>query len=134
MAPFDLVLKLFFQLAVILTACRLVGLAGARFAQAQVVSEMVAGVLLGPSLLGLVAPDVQAWIFPRASMPLLYAIAQVGLVLYMFIVGLEFDVELMRTRVRGALAVSWAGVAVPVLLGGMAAVALRDRRRSFRTR
>ena len=126
-APFDLVLKLFFQLAVILAACRLVGLVGARFAQAQVVSEMVAGILLGPSLLGLVAPDVQEWIFPKASMPLLYAIAQIGLVLYMFIVGLEFDVELMLTRVRGALLVSWVGVAVPVLLGGIAAVALRDR-------
>ena len=134
MAPFDPVLKLLFQLAVILTACRLVGLAGARFAQAQVVSEMVAGVLLGPSLLGLVAPDLQAWIFPKESMPLLYAIAQVGLVLYMFIVGLEFDVELMRTRVRGALAVSWAGVAVPVLLGGMAAVALWDRAPLFSDR
>jgi Kef-type K+ transport system membrane component KefB len=87
---------------------------------------MVAGVLLGPSLLGLVAPDVQAWIFPKASMPILYAIAQVGLVLYMFIVGLEFDVGVMLTRVRGAIVVSWAGVAVPVVLGGLAAVTLRD--------
>lgn len=60
-------------------------------------------------------------------MPLLYAIAQVGLVLYMFIVGLEFDVQVMLSRVRGALVVSWAGVAVPVLLGGIAAAALRDR-------
>jgi Kef-type K+ transport system membrane component KefB len=60
-------------------------------------------------------------------MPILYAIAQIGLVLYMFIVGLEFDVEVMRTRLRGALVVSWAGVAVPVLLGGLAAVSLRDQ-------
>jgi len=106
MSSAELVLKLFFQLAVILATCRLVGLVGARFAQAQVVSEMVAGVLLGPSLLGLVAPEAQAWIFPKASMPLLYAIAQVGLVLYMFIVGLEFDVQVMLSRVRGALVVS----------------------------
>ena len=126
MSSAELVLKLFFQLAVILTACRLVGLVGARFAQAQVVSEMVAGVLLGPSLFGLVAPEAQAWIFPKASMPVLFAIAQVGLVLYMFIVGLEFDVQVMLSRVRGALVVSWIGVVVPVVLGGMAAVALRD--------
>jgi Kef-type K+ transport system membrane component KefB len=75
---FDLVLKLFFQLAVILAACRVVGVVGKRLGQAQVVSEMVAGVLLGPSLFGLLAPEVQAWVFPKGSMPVLYAISQVG--------------------------------------------------------
>ena len=123
---FDLVLKLFFQLTVILAACRIVGLIGARLGQAQVVSEMVAGVLLGPSLLGLLAPEAQAWVFPKASMPVLYAISQVGLVLYMFMIGLEFDVGLILGRVRGALLVSWAGIAVPLGLGAVAGVVLRD--------
>jgi len=117
MSNFDLVLKLFFQLAVILAVCRIVGMIGTRFGQAQVVSEMVAGVMLGPSLLGLVAPDLQAWIFPKASMPVLYAISQVGLVLYMFMVGLEFDIALILGQVRGALLVSWTGIAVPLVLG-----------------
>ena len=123
---FDLVLKLFFQLAVILAVCRLVGLVGSRLGQAQVVCEMVAGVLLGPSLLGLVAPQAQAWLFPKASMPVLYAISQVGLVLYMFMIGLEFDVGLILGRVRGAVLVSWTGVTVPLILGMLAGVALRD--------
>jgi Kef-type K+ transport system membrane component KefB len=123
---YDLVLKLFFQLAVILAACRVVGSIGARLGQAQVVGEMVAGVLLGPSLFGLLAPDVQAWVFPKASMPVLYAISQVGLVLYMFMIGLEFDVGLILGRVRGALLVSWAGIAVPLGLGAVAGVVLRD--------
>ena len=127
MSSFDLVLKLFFQLAVILAACRVVGTIGARLGQAQVVSELVACVLLGPSLLGFVAPGLQAWIFPAASMPVLYALSQVGLVLYMFMIGLEFDVGLILGRVRGALLVSWAGIAVPLLLGAAASVALRDR-------
>ncbi|HXJ33944.1 MAG TPA: cation:proton antiporter [Candidatus Eisenbacteria bacterium] len=126
MSNFDLVLKLFFQLAVILAVCRLVGLVGSRLGQAQVVCEMVAGVLLGPSLLGLVAPQAQAWLFPKASMPVLYAISQVGLVLYMFMIGLEFDVGLILGRVRGAVLVSWTGVTVPLILGMLAGVALRD--------
>jgi len=127
MSNFDLVLKLFFQLAVILAVCRIVGMVGSRLGQAHVVSEMVAGVMLGPSLLGLVAPDLQAWIFPKACMPVLYAISQVGLVLYMFMIGLEFDIGLILGQVRGALFVSWTGIAVPLVLGGTAAVVLRDR-------
>lgn len=132
MSNFDLVLKLFFQIAVILAACRLVGIVGARVGQAQVVSEMVAGVLLGPSLFGLVAPDAHAWVFPKASMPVLYAISQVGLVLYMFMVGLEFDVGLIRGR--GALLVSWVGVAVPLALGAGAGMVLRDHADLFTSR
>jgi Kef-type K+ transport system membrane component KefB len=127
MSNFDLVLKLFLQLAIILAACRLVGAVGKRLGQTQVVGEMVAGILLGPSLLGFFVPEAQAWLFPKASMPVLYAISQVGLVLFMFTMGLEFDVRLLLGRVRGALLVSWTGVAVPVVLGGAAALVLRDR-------
>lgn len=128
MSNADLVLKLFLQLTVILAACRVVGMIGRRWlGQTQVVSEMVTGVLLGPSLLGVVAPDVHAWIFPPASMPVLYALAQVGLVLYMFLVGLELDVGLIVGRVRGAMLVSWAGIAVPLALGAAAGAALHGR-------
>jgi Kef-type K+ transport system membrane component KefB len=60
-------------------------------------------------------------------MPVLYAISQVGLVLYMFMIGLEFDVGLILGRVRGAMMVSWAGIAVPLTLGAAAGVLLRDQ-------
>ena len=99
LAPHDLTVKLFLQLAVILAACRVCGWLGRRVGQTQVVSEMVAGVLLGPSLFGLIAPAAQAWLFPTTlaagaggmhpSMLILYALSQIGLVLYMFNIGLQ---------------------------------------------
>lgn len=134
MSPHDLTVKLFLQLAVILAACRVCGFIGRRFlGQTQVVSEMVAGVLLGPSLFGLLAPEAQAWLFPKTlpvggphpSMLILYALSQIGLVLYMFIVGMEFNLRLLLGRVRHASLVSGAGIAVPMALGAIAALTLR---------
>ncbi|MFI5328649.1 MAG: cation:proton antiporter [Candidatus Rokuibacteriota bacterium] len=134
MSPHDLTVKLFLQLAVILAACRACGFIGRRFfGQTQVVSEMVAGVLLGPSLLGLLVPEAQAWLFPKTlpaggphpSMLILYALSQLGLVLYMFIVGMEFNHRLLLGRVRHASLVSGAGIAAPMVLGAVAALTLR---------
>lgn len=124
MSSFDLSVRFFLQLAFILGACRVVGLLAQRIGQSQVVSEMITGVLLGPSLFGLLLPDVQRWFFPKESMPILYAVSQVGLSLYMFLVGLEFDVELIRKRLRSALSVSLAGIVVPFFLGGAIATFL----------
>lgn len=128
-----LTVQLFLQLAVILAACRLCGWLGRRLGQTQVVSEMVTGVLLGPSLFGLVAPAAQAWLFPKTlagggphpSMLILYALSQLGLVLYMFMIGLEFNHRLILGRVRHATLVSGAGILAPLTLGGLAALALR---------
>jgi K+:H+ antiporter len=134
MSPHDLTVKLFLQLAVILAACRVCGFVGRRFfGQTQVVSEIVAGVLLGPSLFGLLVPETQAWLFPKAlpaggphpSMLILYALSQLGLVLYMFIIGMEFNHRLLLGRVRHASLVSGAGIAVPLALGAIAALTLR---------
>ncbi len=127
MSPFEISVRLFLQLAVILAACRLVGRMVRPFGQPQVVAEMMAGVLLGPSLLGLLAPAVQEWLFPAPTKPLIYGLAQLGLASYMFLVGLEFDLELIRRRVRSALAVSWAGILTPFALGAGLAVLLRER-------
>jgi len=106
----------FLQMAVILLTCRLVGQLARRVGQPQVVGEMIAGVLLGPSLFGWVAPAVQAWVFPRESLAVLQVGAQFGVGLYMFLVGLEFDTATFRTRARGASAVAVAGMVVPFLL------------------
>ena len=115
----------FLELAVILIACRLVGLASQRLGQPQVVGEMVAGVLLGPSLLGRVAPDVQHHLFPPGpSNVVLYTAAQIGLVLYMFLIGLNFDVNLIKHRVSTAVAVSAAGILTPLALGALIAAPL----------
>lgn len=107
----------FLQLFVILAACRLVGAAARRAGQPLVVGEMVAGVLLGPSLFGLLAPGAQAALFPPESLKVLFVTAQVGIGLYMFFVGIEFDLELFRRQMRSAAAVSLAGMMVPFALG-----------------
>jgi len=121
MTSFDLSVRFFLQLAFILGVCRLVGMLAKRVGQSQVVSEMIAGVLMGPSLLGLLLPGVQWYVFPKESMTILFAISQVGLSLYMFLIGLEFQVDLIRKRMRSALSVSLAGIVVPFFLGGVIA-------------
>jgi len=120
----QLAVQFFMQIAVILFTCRIVGVIAARFGQPQVVAEMIAGVLLGPSLLGLVLPEWQQWLFPwdrtqstRDSQSYLFPVSQLGLALYMFIVGMEFRVDVVKSYVRSSIAVSVAGMAVPFLLG-----------------
>lgn len=116
-APSDYSIHFFLQLAVILLACRVVGWAGKRFlGQPQVVGEMIAGVVLGPSLLGLFFPDLQAAIFPKETRGVLYAGAQLGVGLYMFLVGLTLRLDHFQTKARSAAMVSAAGIGVPFLL------------------
>lgn len=113
-APGDYSVHFFLQLTVILIACRLCGWIGRRWlGQPQVVGEMIAGVVLGPSLLGLLAPGVQAAIFPPAMRNVLYAGAQLGVGLYMFLVGTTLRLDHMKTKARSALVVSVAGIAAP---------------------
>src|SRR5690349_13650380 len=97
----------FLQMFVILAASRLCGWLVRRFLrQPQVIGEMVAGVILGPSLLGLLAPDIQAYLFPPGSRPVLNAVAQIGIALYMFLVGLDFRRDEFRTHASGAVSVA----------------------------
>lgn len=121
----DTAIHFFLQLAVILMACRLAGLAARRIGQPQVVGEMIAGVILGPSLLGRIAPDLQSLLFPPGiTNVVLYTTAQIGLVLYMFIIGLNFDVNHVKQRAGTAAAVSATGTFAPLALGGVAAIPL----------
>jgi len=120
----DLAVHFFLQIAVILFFCRLVGAVAVRFGQPQVVAEMIAGVLLGPSLFGLMAPDLQLTIFPwdksqttRDSQSYLFPASQLGLALYMFIVGMEFRVDVVKAHARSSIAVSIAGMIAPFALG-----------------
>ena len=112
----------FLQMFVILAACRLVGLAARRMGQPQVVGEMIAGVILGPSLLGWMFPGLSASLFPKESLRILYVGAQLGVGLYMFLVGTEFDISLFTSRFRSAAAVSLSGMVVPFILGSLLAL------------
>jgi Kef-type K+ transport system membrane component KefB len=131
---FDLSVRFFLQLAFILGVCRVVGGLAQRAGQSQVVSEMIAGVLMGPSLLGILLPGVHGYMFPRESMPIIFSMSQIGLALYMFLVGLEFNVELIVARARSAVAVSLAGIIVPFALGAGLALAVFGRPELFSSR
>jgi Kef-type K+ transport system membrane component KefB len=127
MTNFQISVLVFLQIAVILGACRLVGRLVRPLGQPQVVAEMVTGVLLGPSLLGLLLPGLQGRLFPKPTLTVIYSLAQIGIALYMFLVGLEFDLGLIRKRVKSAMSVSWAGILTPFVLGCGVAWLLRDR-------
>jgi Kef-type K+ transport system membrane component KefB len=120
----QLAIHFFLQIAVILLFCRFVGAVARRFGQPQVVAEMIAGVLLGPSLFGLLWPEAQAWLFPwdksqttRDAQSYLFPASQLGLALYMFVVGMEFRVDILRSRLRSSIVVSVAGMVAPFVLG-----------------
>ena len=119
-APGDYSIHFFLQLAVILLACRVVGWAGQKLlGQPQVVGEMIAGVVLGPSLLGLLFPDFQLALFPKETRNVLYAGAQLGVGLYMFMVGLTLNLDHFKSKAKSAAGVSAAGIVVPFLLAAL---------------
>ena len=118
MTPFDLSVLFFLQMAFILAVCRATAWGFMKIGQSRVVSEMIAGVLMGPSLMGWLFPDFFNYVFPVESKPILFSVAQLGLVLYMFLIGVEFDVEIIRKRLRSAASISAAGIIAPFLLGG----------------
>jgi Kef-type K+ transport system membrane component KefB/nucleotide-binding universal stress UspA family protein len=121
-------LLLILQIGVILIAARAVGLVFRKLLyQPQVVGEMAAGIFLGPSLLGWAAPDVSAFLFPPASLPFLSSVSQVGLLIYMFMVGLEFDIRLMRGRGHAAVVTSHVSIIAPFFLGSLVALFLYPR-------
>jgi Kef-type K+ transport system membrane component KefB len=115
------------QLAVILVTSYSVGWLLSRFHQPQVVGEMVAGILLGPSLLGWIAPGLSAALFPQNSLPLLYALSQVGLLLFMFMIGLELDTKKLRQLGHVAVVISHTSIIVPFTLGSLLAFYLYPR-------
>jgi len=116
-SPSDFSVHFFLQLALILLACRIVGWLGRKYlAQPQVVGEMIAGVLLGPSLLGLFFPDLQATIFPKETKNVLYAGSQLGVGLYMFLVGTTLRLDHFQSKARSAVSVSLAGILAPFFI------------------
>lgn len=105
------------QTILIVAASRAIGLATRRIRQPMVIAEIVAGIALGPSLLGWLAPEVSRTLFPADGMPILSLLSHFGLVLFMFFVGLEFDRGFLRGRGHTALVISLAGIVVPFVLG-----------------
>jgi Kef-type K+ transport system membrane component KefB len=124
--PTELAPRFFIAVAVILLFCRLVAWLLGKVGQPPVVSEMLAGVLLGPSLLGLFLPHVQAALFPAPLLPVLYVVGQVGLVIFMFQAGYAFTAHRVTGLGGTAAVVSAAGVSVPLILGVLLVLATGD--------
>lgn len=109
--------RLFVQMLVIITASRLMGGLFTRFGQPGVVGEMAAGILLGPSLLGLLAPEFFSFVFPADSLDTLKLLSQIGVCLFMFTVGMELELGQLRHKAQTAVVVSHAGIVIPYFLG-----------------
>jgi len=114
--------RVLLALIVILVATRGVAWFARRVGQAEVVGEMLAGILLGPSLLGYVAPDVFAYVFAPSTGPVFTGLAQVGLVLLMFQIGLDFELSAVNTSKRTVALVSVLGIVVPFGLGCLSSI------------
>jgi K+:H+ antiporter len=112
-------LHLLIALIAILIASRICGALFVRLGQPKVLGEVVAGIALGPSLLGAIAPGATTALFPQATVPLLQSIGQLGLILFMFLIGVEFDFTLIRRKAHVALLVSHTSICWP-FLGGVA--------------
>lgn len=126
MAP-DMLLHTLIALLVTIVAARLVGWLFRWMKQPPVIGEIVAGIMLGPSLLGRVAPDASRFVLPADIVPVVGVIAQIGVVLYMFIVGLKLDTNVLRERTRAAIVVSQTSIVAPFLLGALLALWLYPR-------
>src|SRR5688500_10025018 len=115
------------QIALVLALSRLLGALCARFHQPQVIGEMAAGIMLGPSLLGLVSAyavqrgwtthNISEAIFPAESISYLGVLSQIGVIFFLFLIGLELDPKLLRNRGHAAVVISHVSIVAPFLLG-----------------
>src|ERR1700686_5417548 len=112
------------QIVVILGTCGATGALFRRFGQPRVVGEMVAGVLLGPSLLGHVAPGFSGLLFPPSSLTYLNALSQIGLILFMFLICLTIDLKELKHHGHAAVLISHISITVPFVLGSLLALYL----------
>jgi predicted permease len=124
---------LLLQLVVIVIASRLVGKLFLMMRQPRVMGEIVAGIILGPSLLGQLSPNTMAFLFPPVSLEPLRLLSQVGVVLFMFVVGMELELGDLRKKATAAIMVSHASIVVPFFLGVTLAVLVYQSESPART-
>jgi Kef-type K+ transport system membrane component KefB len=109
--------RLLLQIIIIIATTQVLGSAFRKIGQPAVIGETIAGILLGPSLFGLLFPSAFNFIFPIDSLPNLRFLSQIGLILFMFIVGMELDKKLMKKQAFEALIISHASILIPFSLG-----------------
>jgi Kef-type K+ transport system membrane component KefB/nucleotide-binding universal stress UspA family protein len=118
----DTVGRVLIEILLVIGLSRLVGLVFRRIKQPLVIGEIVAGIMLGPSLFGLVAPDLAGSIFSPETIPFLGVLSQIGLIFFMFLIGLELDPKYLKGRLNIAILVSHVSILVPFSLGTLLAL------------
>ncbi len=118
------VVAFFIAIVIVMLFARLVGSLMPRIGQPRVMGEVLAGILLGPTLFGAIAPGLQAQLFASDIVPIIGVAANLGLIFYMFLIGLEVDFGLLKGRVRNTLVVSNTALLIPLMLGVLVALPL----------
>ncbi|HCD9236544.1 cation/H(+) antiporter [Elizabethkingia anophelis] len=108
---------LLIQIVTIILVARLFGWICMKMKQPSVIGEMIAGIALGPSLLGLYFPEFSAFLFPKESLGNLQFLSQIGLIFFMYIVGMELDLSVLRKKAHDAVVISHASIIIPFALG-----------------
>lgn len=111
---------LLIQVIVILAMVHVFNVLFKRIGQPGVIGEIIAGIVLGPSLLGYFFPDAFLFLFPPDSLTNLEMVSQIGLILFMFVIGMELDFTVLKNKINETLVISHAGILVPFFLGIMA--------------
>ncbi len=118
---------LLLQIIVIIACARLFGYLFKKIGQPAVIGEIVAGIVLGPSVIGAYFPEINHFLFPAASLSSLSFLSQIGLILFMFIIGMELDLKAIGKQAYGAVIISHASIIIPYTLGmGLAYYIYRD--------
>ena len=105
------------QIVTIVMVAKLFGWICTKIGQPTVIGEMIAGIVLGPSLIGMYFPEFSAVFFPEASLGNLKFLSQIGLILFMFIVGMELDLKVLKNKAHDAVVISHASIIFPFALG-----------------
>lgn len=115
---------LLFQIIIIFFVSKLFGALITRIGQPAVVGETIAGIFLGPSVVGWIFPDLSHFIFPRESLPNLQFLSQIGLIFFMFLIGVDLDMDKLKNKARSAIVISHASIVFPYFLGVVTAYML----------
>ncbi|KAK4689362.1 hypothetical protein P7C73_g734, partial [Tremellales sp. Uapishka_1] len=124
--PSNPIILFIIQLCIIIVFTQILGWAFTYIRQPKVIAEVIAGILLGPTVMGRI-PNFSKTIFPTASLTYLNLVSMIGLILFLFLVGLEVDLKVMKKNGRNSAIISAAGMIIPFGLGAAVAVALYDR-------
>src|SRR5438477_6251093 len=115
------------QIAVVLATCRILGSLFLKLGQPRVVGEMFAGIMLGPSLLGAIAPQWSAFLFPPSSLGFLSALSQVGVIVFMFLVGMRINPRELKSQGHAAVLTGLVSITAPFVLASFLAFYLYPR-------